>query len=154
MLRKAVSAEVKKSSPKPNPSPVDTAAIQLDEVISKMEKKYQKKEMKFRSQIENLIKRVELLYNQVTDQRLQLEKLKKDRDEYKMRFETEQSAKMRLQRDLWKMESNLDQEQFKRDQVELKMGQLKQQISGFFLYFRNNFELKNCFRSTAATSAE
>ena len=56
--------------------------------------------------------------------------MKKDRDDYKSRFENEQKIKSRIQRDLWKIESDLDQEQFKRDQVELKMEQLKQQVIG------------------------
>ena len=122
-----------KSPKRPSPAklPVQLPAQpNLDQTILKLEKKFERKENRFRSQIENLIKRVELLYGQVTDQRVQIDKLKKDRNDYKTRFETEQKLKSRIQRDLWKIESDLDQEQFKRDQVELKMEQLKQQISG------------------------
>merc|ERR1712130_337769 len=110
-------------------SVLQTAAIGMEEVVTKLEKKYGKREQKLRNQVESLIRRVELLYGQVTDQRIQVEKLRKDRNDYKARFETEQREKSQLQKNMWRLESNLDQEQFKRDQLELKMQQLKNQIS-------------------------
>ena len=109
--------------------------IEVFKVISKKEEKYQKKEIRVGWRIENLMKRVELLKGQVTQQ---LEKFEKHRAEYKTRFETGERDKRWIQRDVWKIESRLDQEQVKRDQVEIKMEQLKRQISDF------NRKIKSC----------
>jgi len=50
--------------PKTPPKREVLPAANIDQTVLKMEKKFEKKESRFRSQIENLIKRVELLYGQ------------------------------------------------------------------------------------------
>ena len=114
---------------------VDTAAIDLEEIVRKMERKFQKKEKNYKNHIERLMFRVELMYNQVHDQRIQMEKLEKNRDCYKNRYEEETLVRSKAQKELWENESKLDQEQFKRDQLEHKITQLQKQIDGKKVHF-------------------
>jgi len=100
--------------------------------VEKMKNKINKlirKEEKYRSQINLLIERIEYLNGNSHDIKTQCKRYKSDRDLYKSQINTYRDEKIKLEKRIWELENDLDAEQFKRDKAELRIDQIKREMS-------------------------
>merc|ERR1712113_295617 len=106
----------------------DTSKSQEAKKLEKQVDKLRSKEIKYRNQINLLIERVEFLNEHNKDLKGQAKRYKTDRDIYKNQLTIYREEKVKLEQNVWDLESQLDEELFKRDKVELKVDQLRREI--------------------------
>jgi len=100
--------------------------------VEKMKNKINKlirKEEKYRTQINLLIERIEYLNGNAHDIKAQCKRYKSDRDLYKSQLNSYRDEKIKLEKRVWELENDLDAEQFKRDKAELRIDQIKREMS-------------------------
>jgi chromosome segregation ATPase len=101
---------------------------EVDKMQNKMNKLIRKEE-KYRTQINLLIERIEYLNENARDIKAQCKRYKSDRDLYKSQLNTNRDEKIQLEKRVWELENDLDAEQFKRDKAELRIDQIKREMS-------------------------
>jgi len=101
---------------------------EVEKIRNKMTKLIRKEE-KYRTQINLLIERIEYLNGNSHDIKAQCKRYKSDRDLYKSQLNTYRDEKIKLEKRVWELENDLDAEQFKRDKAELRIDQIKREMS-------------------------